>query len=787
MKVEKLLRYGIPESVIESWRKTQGEMLLPLQAVAVTKHNLMNNQSLIISAPTSSGKTFCGEMAAVANLFKRKKVVFLVPLKAIAEEKYSDFCQKYAPLGCELLLEKSRPVELLQGVLLEGRFHFRKYNSGEEGACQLVESDSEESHQILFANMEKLLEDGEQILVFLKSKRNCEDCALLFSEKSNLPSSLSAIQALSELENTTLKERLTFCLQRGVAFHNADLTSGERKVIEHFYLKGEIRVIFSTTTLSLGINLPAKTVFIETQKFEKGEYSNKAVMLPISWSEYENMSGRAGRFGLQKDFGRSIIIAQNRFQFDSLWEGYIEGEEEKISSQLYKKESGDVILDLVASGAGKSLSHLKQAINSCLDGKLIAQDENVLEEKLEELVEEKILLKNGETFSPSRLGSLCAFKGISIHTGLCIKKTLEVPPDLDPFTWFYSVLNTKDGEDVYISVGFWEEQNRVYEKALTERYKDAPPPEEEIKNLLDGKISLSPRETKLVKLCSLLCDWITPESTLNLEGKYFCRSGQIEQIGKRVGWLLDAACGIARVLNSDKRLVHFLRRLSLEVNFGVDDVGVKLARLRVPGLGRDYIWSLVRENFCSLRKIKEAKLEELERTLPHQVAQRLKERIEERSKIKKTKESLVHKIGIPTEEEISLVIDGTPVKDKFLVLVNGRGANLTAKSFKYLVKLAWAAFKNEEGWIHRNDFEPGENQTRYLHRLKKQIKPNLDPGQSFLENNRLGCYRLSVSKDKIRINPPVLLKNPDIEIKKMAEELASWINVYEKHEASSLG
>jgi len=510
MKVDKLLRYGIPESVIESWRKIQGEKLLPLQAVAVTRHNLLNGQSLIISAPTSSGKTFCGEMAAVANLFKRKKVVFLVPLKAIAEEKYSDFSEKYSGLGigvaistrdrqeddreiefgnfdlaimiyekfnqlliknldilrqvnlivvdelqmiadpargatlelaltkiksskyspqilglsavlkdvdqlaswlgCELLLEKSRPVELLQGVLLEGKFHFRKHNSGEEGTQQLVELDSEESHQILFANMEKLLEDGEQVLVFLKSKKTCEDCALLFSEEIKLSSGVNAIEALSELENTTLKEKLTFCLQRGIAFHNADLTSGERKVIEHFYLKGEIRVIFSTTTLSLGINLPAKTVFIQTQKFEKGEYSDKAVMLPISWSEYENMSGRAGRFGLQKDFGRSIIIAQNGFQFDSLWEGYIEGEEEKISSQLYKKELGDVILDLVASGAGKSLSQLKQAISSSLDGKLIAQSEDILKEKLKELIEEKILLKSGETLS-LQIGQFMCVKG----------------------------------------------------------------------------------------------------------------------------------------------------------------------------------------------------------------------------------------------------------------------------------------------------------------------------------------------------------------------------------------
>jgi helicase len=883
MKVDKLLKYGIPESVIESWRKIQGEELLPLQALAVTKYQLLDGKSLIISAPTSSGKTFCGEMAAVSSLFKRRKVIFLVPLKAIAEEKYLDFCEKYSPLGikvtistrdrqeedreiergnfdlaimiyekfnqlliknldilslislividelqmladpcrgatlelaltkivsskyspqflglsavlkdvdqlaswlgCGLLLEKSRPVELLQGVLLNGEFHFKKHNSGEEGTQKLVDLDSKESHHILFANMEKLLKDGEQILVFLKSKKTCEDCALLFSEKIGLPSSSDAIQALSELENTTLKEKLILCLQKGIAFHNADLTFDERRAVEHFYLKGEIRVIFSTTTLSLGINLPAKTVFIETQKYEVGEYSGKAVMLPISWSEYENMSGRAGRFGLANDYGRSIVIAQNKFQFDSLWEGYIEGEEEKISSQLSKKDLGDVILDLVTSGAGKNLAQLRQTMKFSLSGELITENKDALEEKLKELLQENILIKNGESFFPTRLGSLCAFKGISIQTGLFIKRKLEKPFDFDPFRWFYSVLYTKEGEEIYIGVGFWEEQNRVYEKALKERYKNVQSNGEEIKLLLENDAGFSSEETRRTKLSFLLSEWITSESTLEMECKYFCRSGQIEQIGKRVSWLLDSACGIAKAFNLDKRVVHFLRRLSLKVNFGVDDIGVKFARLRVSGLGRDFIWALIKKGFCSFKQISEVNLEELEKAIPKQVAERLKERIEE--KLMGTKEEVVRsakarfcdfkksnkrKISTSIGEEISLVLDGTPIKDKFLILVNGRKVTLPAKSFKYLMKLTWAVFKNEGGWIHKNDFEPGENQTRYLHRLKKQIEPNLASGQSFLENNRLGGYRLNVPKDKICINPPVLIKNPDMEIKKMAEE-----------------
>jgi helicase len=909
MKVERLLRYGIPEEVIESWKKNLGEELLPLQALAVTKYDLLNGQSLIISAPTSSGKTFCGEMASVANLFKRKKVIYLVPLKAIAEEKFSDFSEKYSELGikvvistkdrqehdrkiskgnfdlaimiyekfnqlliknmdilsqvnliivdelqmiadpsrgpvlelallkirtskyrpqilglsavlkdvdglsswleCKFLLEKSRPVELLQGILLDGIFFYRKHNSKEEGSEELVRLDSEEAHPILLANIEKLVKDGEQVLVFLKSKFDSENCASLFSEKVNLSPCLTAIDVLSDLENTTIKQKLIECLQKGIAFHNADLTFDERTVVEYFYLQGEIRVIFFTTTLSMGVNLPAKTVFIEAQKYQLGEYSGKTVMQPISSSEYENMSGRAGRFGLEKDFGRSILIAANKFHFDSLWEGYIEGEsavsrsafggEEKITFQLNKKDTKDIILDLTTSKAVKNISQLEQVIRATPSGKLISDPASggTLDKKVEELVQNKMLLTtdHGKTVTASKLGALCALKGISVQTGLALKRKLEGTLDFDPFSWFYDILDTKDGEEIYINVFFFEEESRVYEEALTQRYKNNQIANEKVKGLLERKIGFTHKETQLVKLSLLLSDWITFENTLDLENKYLCRSGQIDQIGKKASWLLDAACGIARILNSDKKLVSFLKNLSKEVNFGVDRRGLKLAKLRVPGLGRDYIWNLVENGFSDLNKIKDTKVNDLEKFIPIRVAERLKERIQD--SLPKADPPLTEKFKIQDStfagkkkrtqsgkiEGLDLVIDGSAIKDKFLVLVNGRRVNLPAKSFKYLVKLTWALFSakggsasgghNEGGWIHKNDFEPGENQTRYLHRLKNQIKSYLNSGQTLFENNRLGSYRLTIPKQKIKLNQDMLLKNPDAEIKKMAQEMVS--------------
>jgi helicase len=235
---------------------------------------------------------------------------------------------------------------------------------------------------------------------------------------------------------------------------------------------------------------------------------------------------------------------------------------------------------------------------------------------------------------------------------------------------------------------------------------------------------------------------------------------------------------MARILDSDKRLLHLLRRLSLQADFGVDEAGIGLARLRIPGLGRDYVWRLVRGGFGSLNGIKKAKPEALQGLVPERVARRLKEAAEQKPRRSKQRETLAGKIKSAKADEMTLVIDGTPVKDKFMVLLNGKKIILPAKSFKYLVKLAWAAFKNEDGWIHKNDLEPGDNQTRYLYRLRKQLQPALGAGQSIIENNRLGSYRLSIPKQNMTLNSSVLTKNPDAEIVAIASELLERPDVH---------
>jgi helicase len=104
VNIEALRRYGIPEQVIERWQADGLRFLLPLQVRSVNRHDILEGKSLIVGGPGTSGKTFCGEMAALYQASRRKKAVFLVPLKAIAEERYKLFAERYSPLGLKIRL-----------------------------------------------------------------------------------------------------------------------------------------------------------------------------------------------------------------------------------------------------------------------------------------------------------------------------------------------------------------------------------------------------------------------------------------------------------------------------------------------------------------------------------------------------------------------------------------------------------------------------------------------------------------------------------------------------------
>lgn len=93
--VEDLAAFALPNEVVTAWSARFDNHLHQLQLDAVNIHRVLDGASLLVVAPTSSGKTFIGEMAAARAIVDGRKAVFLLPYRALVSEKYEDFSAFY--------------------------------------------------------------------------------------------------------------------------------------------------------------------------------------------------------------------------------------------------------------------------------------------------------------------------------------------------------------------------------------------------------------------------------------------------------------------------------------------------------------------------------------------------------------------------------------------------------------------------------------------------------------------------------------------------------------------
>lgn len=103
MVVKDLAKYGASLRLINILSSSGVEELYPPQVMAIKAGLLKTRKPFVISAPTASGKTLIAEMAALQSLEKGGKVIYLVPLRALAREKYDDFSKKYRDFGIRIM------------------------------------------------------------------------------------------------------------------------------------------------------------------------------------------------------------------------------------------------------------------------------------------------------------------------------------------------------------------------------------------------------------------------------------------------------------------------------------------------------------------------------------------------------------------------------------------------------------------------------------------------------------------------------------------------------------
>jgi helicase len=117
--ISSLLDAGIPQAVIDAWSDAIPS-LNALQIAAVNDYGVLNGDHLVVSAPTSSGKTMVGELAALRAILDRKRAIFLLPLKALVADKRRHFNSLYGSFGIRTIEATGETDDI--SPLLRGKY-----------------------------------------------------------------------------------------------------------------------------------------------------------------------------------------------------------------------------------------------------------------------------------------------------------------------------------------------------------------------------------------------------------------------------------------------------------------------------------------------------------------------------------------------------------------------------------------------------------------------------------------------------------------------------------------
>jgi len=117
-------------------------------------------------------------------------------------------------------------------------------------------------------------------------------------------------------------------IERGIAFHHAGMLPTLKEVVERTFTSRMLKVIFTTETFALGINMPSRSVIFDDLRKFYGRY-----VRILKTRDFYQMAGRAGRRGMDSEGFVYSRINPHRINFDEV-KRVIYGEPEEVRSQL---------------------------------------------------------------------------------------------------------------------------------------------------------------------------------------------------------------------------------------------------------------------------------------------------------------------------------------------------------------------------------------------------------------------------------------------------------------------
>lgn len=157
---------------------------------------------------------------------------------------------------------------------------------------------------------------GRPTIIFCHTKKQTETVAaelaisIGFGGNDPILANMAQQSSVPSLQN---------CLRKGIAFHHAGLESENRQLVEQHFTKGLIKCLCATSTLAMGVNLPAHLVIIKGTSVWRGAGQGYQ---ELDSGTLLQMMGRAGRPGLD-DSGTAVIMtdSNSKLRYEQLSHG----------------------------------------------------------------------------------------------------------------------------------------------------------------------------------------------------------------------------------------------------------------------------------------------------------------------------------------------------------------------------------------------------------------------------------------------------------------------------------
>jgi len=375
---------------LQSMIEDRFDSLLPVQSLAVENGLFDGDDQLVVSA-TATGKTLVGELAGVDRALKGEgKLLFLVPLVALANQKHEDFEERYGDvldvtlrvggsrvtdsgaqfdpdadvivgtyegidhglrtgkdmgdIGTVVIDEVHSLKEGERGHRLDGMIsrlkHYceqrAKERSGYDGAQYVYLSATVGNPEWLAEQLRATLIEFEERPVPIerhvtfadgREKLRIED-RLVRREFDSKSSKGYRGQTIIFTNSRRRCHEISRKLEYDSAPYHAGLDYGKRKQVERQFGNQDLAAVVTTAALAAGVDFPASQVVFDS------------LAMGIEWlsvQEFSQMLGRAGRPDYH-DQGKVYLLVEP----DCSYHGSMEATEDEIAFKLLKGEMEDV-------------------------------------------------------------------------------------------------------------------------------------------------------------------------------------------------------------------------------------------------------------------------------------------------------------------------------------------------------------------------------------------------------------------------------------------------------------